>query len=86
MCWVWSLDCPPHIVLSTESLGPGLCVLAAAQPPAHQELLASKLVIRRVSSCRTTSGAGAGLELRARRDDEVEDPVQETKMSRAGGE
>ena len=45
---VLDLDCPPHIVLSAEVLGRGLRVLGAAQPPADQELVTSKLVVGRV--------------------------------------
>ena len=80
------LDLPPHIVLPTEPLRLSLCVLSAAQPPAQKELLTSKLVIGRVSSCRATPRAGAWFKLRARWDDKVEDPVQEIKMSLSRGE
>ena len=73
-----------HIVLLTESLCCGLSELGAAQPPADDEVLTTKLMVGRVPSCRTSTGSLAGLK--TGREEEAEDPVKETKLSFADGE
>ena len=73
-----------HIVLPAEPLRPGLGELGAAQPPADDEVLATKLVIGRIPSCRTSTRPFTWLKTGGQED--TEDPVKETKLSFAEGE
>ena len=71
-----AVPCSPHllhIVLPAEPLSRGLGELGAAQPPADDEVLTTKLVIGRIPSCRTSTGPLAWLK--ARREEDTEDPI-----------